>query len=109
MKCWRGSARNTSWIFVKLLRKNFPVSAYQLLDNALFCLPELFRVENNDDIPYGRLDAGGMRVLLRLEGKVSLSGMDEILDQQGYPQHSTGLPGQCLTSLGASLPNTCAG
>jgi len=79
---------------------------YQLLNAALFCLSELFSVENNENIPYARLDAIGMIVLLRLEGKVSISGIDEILNQQGYPHHSTGFVSQCLTSLGASLPNT---
>jgi hypothetical protein len=79
---------------------------YQLLSTALFCLSELFSVENSESIPYARLDAVGMMVLLRLEGKVSISGIGEILDQQGHPHHSTGLVSECLTSLGASLPNT---
>ncbi len=79
---------------------------YQLLNTALFCLSEIFSVENCECIPYARLDAVEMMVLLRLEGKVSISGIDQILDQQGYPHHSTGLVSECLTSLGASLPNT---
>jgi hypothetical protein len=76
------------------------------LNVAVFCLTELFSVENFENIPLYRRDADRTIISLRLEGKVSISGISEIMDQQGHPYHSTGLVSQRLTALGGALPNT---
>jgi hypothetical protein len=44
--------------------------------------------------------------MLRLEGKVSIASIGEIIGQQGYPHHSTGLVNGRLTKLGSYLPHT---
>ena len=54
---------------------------YQLLNTALFCLTELFSAESLERLPVNLLDADRAIVLLRLEGKVSIASIGEIMSQ----------------------------
>jgi hypothetical protein len=79
---------------------------YQLLNTALFCLTELFSAESLERLPVNLLDADRAIVLLRLEGKVSIASIGEIMSQYGHPHHSTGLISGRLTEFGRYLPHT---
>lgn len=78
---------------------------YQMYGTALFHLTMLFSLENSeissDDIMLNHLI-----VLLRLEGKCSISSISEILDFQGLKPCSTGTISQYLKYYGANLPST---
>ncbi|WP_146066690.1 hypothetical protein, partial [Candidatus Venteria ishoeyi] len=63
---------------------------YQLIGTALLCLQELFSHENVAALP-NQLDLDANIALLRLEGQVSISGISEILQMQGYEHNSTGM------------------
>jgi hypothetical protein len=77
---------------------------YQLIGASLLCLESLFNTENTAALPYS-LDVDYAIVLLRLEGKVSISSISEILQMQGYEYSSTGMVSEHLKHLGENLPN----
>ena len=72
---------------------------------TVLCLHELFTAHRLEIVP-GRLDLDSIIVLLRLEGRVSLSGISEILRTLGYPHDSTGMISERLKMFGRCLSNT---
>jgi DNA-binding phage protein len=78
---------------------------YQLMGTALLCLTEILSVESRD-VPSHQMDAESLIVLLRLEGKCSISSISEILTALNYPFNSTGMISQLLSKYGKILPDT---
>jgi hypothetical protein len=79
---------------------------YQMLLAATLCLNELFSDHKEVKRLPNRLNLDSAIVLLRLEGNVSISGISEILQRQGYPHDSAGMISQRLKGFGRRLPNT---
>lgn len=76
-----------------------------MISVTVLCLHELFTAHRLEIVP-GRLDLDSIIVLLRLEGRVSLSGISEILRTLGYPHDSTGMISERLKTFGRCLSNT---
>lgn len=73
---------------------------------ATLCLSELLSEYKEIDAPPNHLNLDSAIVLLRLAGNVSISGISEILQMQGYSKDSTGLISQRLKKFGACVPST---
>jgi hypothetical protein len=71
---------------------------------TLLFLHELFSAHRLE-VP-GRLDLDSIIALLRLEGRVSLAVISEILRTLGYPHDSTGMISGRLKAFGGCLSNT---
>lgn len=78
---------------------------YQLIGMALLCLTELLNVESRK-VSSHQMDIESFIVLLRLEGKCSISSISEILSMLNYPSTSTGMISQLLSQYGKKLPET---
>lgn len=78
---------------------------YQMVGVALFYLTMLFNIEEAE-ISSDNVTLTHLIVLLRLEGKCSISGISSILDFQGLNPCSTGTISQYLKYYGANLPST---
>jgi hypothetical protein len=68
-------------------------------------LHELFSAHRLEISPE-RLDLNSTIALLRLEGRVSIAGISEILHKLGYPHDSTGMVSERLKAFGGCLSNT---
>jgi hypothetical protein len=68
-------------------------------------LHDLFSVHQLETV-LERLDLDSIIALLRLEGRVSLAGISEILHRLGYPHDSTGMISERLKAFGCCLSNT---
>ncbi len=79
---------------------------YQLIGVTMLCLESLFNTENMATAESIRLDINSTIALLRLEGKVSISGISEILSMQGYEHGSTGMVSEHLKNFGERVPHT---
>lgn len=72
---------------------------------TVLCLHELFSAHRLETVP-DRLSLDSIIALLRLEGRVSLAGISEILHTLGYPHDSTGMISERLKTFGGCLSNT---
>ena len=79
---------------------------YQLISAALLCLHEFFHQENVDISAITQLELDANIALLRLEGKVSISAISEILRIPGYDHYSTGMVSERLKSFAQNLSST---
>jgi hypothetical protein len=77
---------------------------YQLINMTLLCLHELFSAHRLE-VP-DQLDLNSTIALLRLEGRVSIAAISEILHKLDYPHNSTGMIGERLKAFGGCLSNT---
>ena len=78
---------------------------YQLVGLAMLCLNDMVRIDH----PIATreiFDLKHLIVLLRLEGKCSISSISDILNKMGYRSDSTGMVSQFLKSCGERLPET---
>jgi hypothetical protein len=78
---------------------------YQLMGAALIYLSEMFTVESHQ-VPSNKMDIEAFILLLRLEGKCSISSISEILTALDYPSTSTGMISQHISQYGKQLPST---
>ena len=78
---------------------------YQLMAMTMFCLTEMLSVQSREIKPH-QMDANQLIVLLRLEGKCSLSSISEILKVLNYPSSSESMISQRLKMYGAFLSPT---
>jgi hypothetical protein len=78
---------------------------YQLMGAALIYLSEMLTVESRQ-VPSNQMEIEAFILLLRLEGKCSISSISEILTTLNYPSHSTGMISQLLSKYGKKLPST---
>ena len=78
---------------------------YQMVSVTVLCLHELFTAHRLEIVP-DRLDLDSIIALLRLEGRVSLAGISEILHALGYAHDSTGMISERLKTFGRCLSNT---
>lgn len=78
---------------------------YQMVSVTLLCLHELFSAHRLE-VATGRLDLDSLIALLRLEGRVSIAAISEILHTLGYPHDSTGMVSERLKAFGGCLSNT---
>ncbi|MDM8561525.1 hypothetical protein [Candidatus Parabeggiatoa sp. HSG14] len=78
---------------------------YQLMAASLIYLSEMFRVESRNISNY-QMDIEPFIILLRLEGKCSISSISEILKVLNYNKNSTGMISELLTKYGKILPDT---
>ena len=58
---------------------------YQLIAMTMFCLTEMLSVQSRREVNPHQIDVNQLIVLLRLEGKCSLSSISEILNVLSYP------------------------
>jgi hypothetical protein len=77
-----------------------------MIGSAVLCLNELLSDYQEIDLPPHRLNLDSAIVLLRLAGNVSLSGISEILQMQGYSHYSASMVSQHLKDFGSRLPDT---
>jgi len=78
---------------------------YQLMGAALICLTKMLNLESRNT-PSHFIPIESFIVLLRLEGKCSISSISEILTALNYPSNSTGMISQLLSKYGKILPET---
>ena len=78
---------------------------YQLMGMALWCLTEMFRVDSHEVKPHP-FPTEQLIVLLRLEGKCSLSSISEILKVLNHPNNSEGMNCSRLKRYGGILSPT---
>ena len=78
---------------------------YQLMAMTMFCLTEILSVQSREMKPH-QMDVNQLIVLLRLEGKCSISSISEILKVLNYPNTSQGMISQRLKKYGAILSPT---
>jgi hypothetical protein len=78
---------------------------YQLINVTLLCLHELLSAHRLETVP-DRLDLNSTIALLRLEGRVSIAAISEILHTLDYPHDSTGMVSERLKAFGGCLSNT---
>lgn len=90
------------------IAENYQISRtflYQLLTIATIHLEVIF----SDDIPTSKMDSDTLPkiiLLLRLEGRCSLSSISSILEESGYSTNSVGYLSQFFQSCGNALPST---
>jgi len=78
---------------------------YQLMALSLLYLSEMFEVESRETtLP--QMDVEPLIVLLRLEGKCSISSISEILKTLNYQNTSQGMISELLKKYGTILPST---
>jgi len=80
---------------------------YQLVGLAMLSLNDLVEIDHSVQTTES-FDLKHLIVLLRLEGKCSISSISEIVTRMGYSSHSTGMISQFLTGCGQHLPETLA-
>jgi hypothetical protein len=76
-----------------------------MVNVTLLCLHKLLSAHQLEIVP-DRLDLDSIIALLRLEGRVSLAAISEILHKLGYPHDSTGMISGRLKAFGGCLSNT---
>ena len=79
---------------------------YQLMAMAMFCLTEMLSIQSREEINPHQMDVNQLIVLLRLEGKCSISSISEILKTLNYPHSSEGMISQLLKKYGGALSPT---
>jgi hypothetical protein len=72
---------------------------------ALIYLSEMLTVESLQ-VPSNKMEIEAFILLLRLEGKCSISSISEILTTLNYSSNSTGMISQLLSQYGKILPST---
>jgi hypothetical protein len=78
---------------------------YQLMGMALWCLTEMFSVDSHK-VKSHSFPTDQLIVLLRLEGKCSLSSISEILKVLNHPKNSEGMISELLKKFGGRLSPT---
>ena len=78
---------------------------YQLMAMTMFCLTEMLSVQSQEMNPH-QMNVNQLIVLLRLEGKCSVSSISEILKVLNYPCNSESMISQRLKKYGAFLSPT---
>ena len=72
---------------------------------TMFCIAEMLSVQSHDVKPH-HMGIEPLMVLLRLEGKCSISSISEILKALNYENNSQGMISQRLKEYGTILPST---
>lgn len=72
---------------------------------TVLCLSELFNAQRIESVP-AKFELDALIALLRLEGRVSIASISEILRVLGYPRDSTGMISERLKFFGSCLSNT---